>query len=258
MKTVILAGGFGTRLREETEFIPKPMVKIGNQPILWHIMKIYESFGHKDFILCLGYKQEMIREYFNNFYIYNSDLKIDLENKGKIEFLNHNNLNDWKITLADTGLESNTGQRILNIKKYLNKDESFLLTYGDGLGDIDVDSLLKFHDSHSGSATISTTKPISRFGLVEKDENNLVTKFNEKNNENVNINCGFMVLDYSVFEFIKENDIFEIDTLPRLVNSKNLFSFDHDGYFQPMDTYREYLELNELWNSKKAPWKVWN
>ncbi len=258
MKTVILAGGLGTRLREETEYIPKPMVEVGDKPILWHIMKTYEHYGHNDFILCLGYKQEMIREYFKNFYIYNRDIKIDLGKNGDIEFLDKNNEYEWKITMADTGLMSNTGERVLNIKKYINNKESFLLTYGDGLGDVEINNLIDFHNSHDGSITISTTKPVSRFGLIEKDKNNLVTKFNEKNEENVNINCGFMVLDYSVFDFIKEGDIFEVDTLPRLVKSKELYSFEHTGYFQPMDTYREYIELNKLWNSGEAPWKVWN
>ena len=181
-----------------------------------------------------------------------------LGKNGDIEFLVKNNEYEWKITMADTGLMSNTGERVLNIKKYINNKESFLLTYGDGLSDVEINKLIDFHNSHDGSITISTTKPVSRFGLIEKDKNNLVTKFNEKNEENVNINCGFMVLDYSVFDFIKEGDIFEVDTLPRLVESKELYSFEHTGYFQPMDTYREYIELNKLWNSGEAPWKVWN
>jgi|TARA_B110000263_G_C15219072_1_gene468994 glucose-1-phosphate cytidylyltransferase len=259
MKTIILAGGLGSRMREETEYKPKPMVEIGERPILWHIIKNYNSHSFSEFIVCMGYKKESIIEYFVNFNSLNNDLKVNLGENNKVDLLGFNNdLQNTDIILSDTGLNSNTGERIRRIKKYIPEGESFMLTYGDGLSDVNITELLKFHNSHPGIATFTATYPQSRFGVIKTDENNLVTSFDEKGQIENRINCGFMVLDYGVFDYIEENDNFEQQSLKRIADDKKLFAFNHDGYFQPMDTYREYKYLNSLWEKGKAPWKVWN
>ena len=259
MKTIILAGGLGSRMREETEYKPNPMVEIGERPILWHIIKNYNSYNFNEFIVCMGYKKESIIEYFLNFNSLNNDLKVNLGEKNKVELLGFNNdLQNTDIILSDTGLNSNTGERIRRIKKYIPEGESFMLTYGDGLSDVNIKELLKFHHSHSGIATFTATYPQSRFGVIKTDENNLVTSFDEKGQIENRINCGFMVLDYSVFDYIEEGDNFEQQSLKKIADDHKLFAFNHDGYFQPMDTYREYKYLNSLWENEKAPWKVWN
>tara|TARA_B100000989_G_scaffold286420_1_gene255050 strand:- start:632 stop:1414 length:783 start_codon:yes stop_codon:yes gene_type:complete len=259
MKTIILAGGLGSRMREETEFKPKPMVEIGGKPVIWHIIKNYIHQGHNDFIICMGYKKEQIINYFTNYSSYNSDIKIDL-NKNKIHALTKTNddLINAKITLADTGLNSDTGERIRRIKEHINENETFMMTYGDGLANINLEDLVKFHENHNGVATFTITHPQSRFGIVETNLQNLVTSFSEKGKSQNKINCGFMVLDYKVFDYIEENDNFEMQSLKRIIEDNKLYAFDHDGYFQPMDTYREYKSLNDLWENGKAPWKTWN
>ncbi len=259
MKTVILAGGLGSRMREETEFKPKPMVEIGTKPIIWHIMKNYNFYGFDDFIVCMGYKKESIIDYFINFNSFNNDIEINLGPNTEVNFLNHDeNLKDIKVTLSDTGLNTNTGERLRRVKKYIPEGETFMMTYGDGLGDVNLKKLLDFHNSHPGLATFTATKPQSRFGVIETDENNSVTIFDEKGRIENRINCGFMVLDYDVFDFIDENDSFEQNSLKKIANEKKLYAFNHDSYFQPMDTYREFQNLNLLWDKNEAPWKVWN
>ena len=257
MKVVLLAGGLGTRLREETEFKPKPMVEVGGFPIIWHIMKIFSSYELNDFIVCLGYKGDVIKDYFINFQTQHNDFSINTSKQNSIKIYESENLSNWDILLANTGVNSFTGERIRRIKKYIPKGESFIMTYGDGLSDINVDELIKFHKSHSGIATISTTKPSSRFGMVEVGTDNQVSDFKEKPQADGSINMGYMVLDYEVFEYIDENSVFEEEPLKKLAKSGNLYSFSHEGYFQPMDTYRENLALNNIWDKGLAPWKIW-
>lgn len=257
MKVVLLAGGLGTRLREETEFKPKPMVEVGGYPIIWHIMKIFSTYKLNDFIVCLGYKGDIIKDYFINFQTQHNDFSINTSKQNSIKLYESENLSNWDVLLADTGVNSLTGERIRRIKKYIPEGETFIMTYGDGLSDINIDKLLKFHKSHKGIATISTTKPSSRFGLVEIGANNQVSDFKEKPLADGSINMGYMVLDYEVFDYINENDTFEEKPLKKLARSGNLYSFSHEGYFQPMDTYRENLSLNNIWNEGDAPWKNW-
>tara|TARA_X000000368_G_scaffold419010_1_gene421486 strand:- start:3342 stop:4115 length:774 start_codon:yes stop_codon:yes gene_type:complete len=257
MKVVLLAGGLGTRLREETEFKPKPMVEVGGYPIIWHIMNIFSSYDLNDFIVCLGYKGDVIKNYFLNFQTQHNDFSINTSLQNSVKIYESDNLSSWDVTLANTGIDSMTGERIRRIKQYIPKGETFIMTYGDGLSDIDINELLTFHNSHEGIATISTTKPSSRFGMVEIGENNRILDFKEKPLADGNINMGFMVLDYEVFEYIEEGDVFEEKPLKKLAESGKLFSYFHDGYFEPMDTYRENLSLNQLWKNGNAPWKKW-
>ncbi len=259
MKTIILAGGLGSRMREETEYKPKPMVEIGDKPILWHIMMNYNFYKQKEFIVCMGYKKESIIQYFLDFNSLDQDISFNLNKENEINFVDtKKELNDVKVILTDTGLESNTGERIRQVKKHFSKGETFMMTYGDGLSDVNIQELINFHESHEGIATFTATKPESRFGVIETDDNNLVTSFDEKGRIENRINCGFMVLDYDVFDYIEENDNFEQQTLKKVASDKKLYAFNHDGYFQPMDTYREYKDLNSLWDKNKAPWKIWN
>ena len=257
MKVVLLAGGLGTRLREETEFKPKPMVEVGGYPIIWHIMKIFTEYDLCDFIVCLGYKGDVIKDYFLNFQTQHNDFAINTSKQNSLQIFESDNLSDWNVLLADTGIDSFTGERIRRIKKSIPEGESFIMTYGDGLSDINIEQLLEFHSSHDGIATISTTKPSSRFGMVEVGKNNKVDDFKEKPLADGNINMGFMVLDYEIFDYIEEGDVFEEQPLKLLAKSGKLFSYEHSGYFQPMDTYRENLSLNNLWNDGVAPWKIW-
>ncbi len=259
MKTIILAGGFGSRMREETEYKPKPMVEIGNKPILWHIMMNYNYHKQKEFIVCMGYKKESIIEYFLNFNSLGDDIQVKLGNNNEVNFFDDKKeLKDVNVLLSDTGLKTNTGERIRRVKKHFSDGEKFMMTYGDGLSDVNIKKLISFHDSHEGIATFTATKPESRFGVIQTDDNNLVTSFDEKGKIENRINCGFMILDYEVFDYIEENDNFEQQTLKKIASDKKLYAFNHDGYFQPMDTYREYKYLNSLWEENKAPWKIWN
>ncbi len=259
MKTIILAGGLGSRMREETEFKPKPMVEIGGKPILWHIMMNYKHYNQNEFLVCMGYKKESIIKYFLDFDLIDEDLEISLGSKNTFNFSdNKKELANVKVFLSDTGEKTNTGERIRRVKKYFSKGETFMMTYGDGLSDVNISELINFHNSHEGIASFTMTKPQSRFGVIETDKNNLVTSFDEKGEIENNINCGFMILDYEVFDYIQENDNFEQQTLKKLAQDKKLYAYSHAGYFQPMDTYREYKYLNSLWDAGKAPWKVWN
>jgi glucose-1-phosphate cytidylyltransferase len=257
MKVVVLCGGLGTRLREETEFKPKPMVEIGGRPILWHILKIYAHYGFRDFVLCLGYRGDAIKEYFLNYEVMNNDFTISLGQKSHIEYDGSHEEQGFQVTLANTGLESQTGGRVKRIRKYI-EDDSFLLTYGDGVTDANIGAIVEFHKSHGKLATVTAVRPISRFGNVTIDSAGRVGQFQEKPQSDGWISAGFMVLDRGVFDYIGGDDsILERETLERIAGDGELMAYRHDGFFYAMDTYREYQYLNELWNSGAAPWKVW-
>jgi len=254
LKTVILAGGFGTRLSEYTDSIPKPMVTIGSKPILWHIMNTYASFGHDDFYLALGYKSEVIKDYFLNYYTLNSDFTINL-NSGKIQSHQASRVN-WNVTLVDTGIDSMTGGRIKRMKDFIG-DEPFLLTYGDGVSDIDIDELVSFHKSKGKMVTVSAVHPGARFGELSI-QNDVVTSFDEKPQTTQGwVNGGFFVCEPRIFDFI-ENDmtIFEKEPLETIAELGELVAYKHHGYWQCMDTKRDRDNLEELWTSGKAPWRV--
>jgi glucose-1-phosphate cytidylyltransferase len=257
MKVVILAGGYGTRLSEETSLRPKPMVEIGDSPILWHIMKIYSFYGYNDFIICLGYKGYIIKEYFNNYFLHKSDVTFDLESN-EVKF--HRSASEnWKVTLVDTGKNSMTGGRIRRIKKYTN-NEPFLLTYGDGVGDIDVKKLVTFHNQEKRKCTITAVPSPGRFGVLDLNSNGKVETFSEKPSlKDTYINGGFLVCEQSVFDYI-ENDqtIFEKGPLENLSKDGELSAFEHDGFWKPMDMLRDKKELDKLWNTDQAPWKLWD
>lgn len=258
MKVVILAGGLGTRLMEETEARPKPMVEIGGKPILWHIMKIYEAYGYNDFVLCLGYKAQSIKEYFLNYYLYNSDVSIDVsQNKVDVHF---SNSESFKVTLIDTGLNTNTAGRIKKIQKYV-ADETFMLTYGDGVADIDIVELLRFHKSHGKLATLTSIQTPGRFGNIEMDEQGNVQHFVEKpQGDGMWINGGFFVLEPGIFKYL-EGDVEDIQwenkPLKEIANDGELAAYKHHGFWKPMDALRDRIELEKLWSSGEAKWKIW-
>ena len=255
MKAVLLAGGFGTRLSEETDLRPKPMVEIGGKPILWHIMKIYSTYGINEFVILLGYKGYYIKEYFANYFLHESDITIDLKDN-KIEVLN-NSSEPWKVTLLDTGLNSMTGGRIKRAQDFIG-DEPFLLTYGDGVANINIDELLKFHKEHGKSMTMTSAQPDGRFGALEL-ESNVVKSFKEKpRGDGSLINGGFFVLNPSVIDLIKDdNTVWEQDPLMALAEKKQLMAYKHSGTWQPMDTLRDKVYLERLWEAGNAPWKSW-
>jgi glucose-1-phosphate cytidylyltransferase len=256
MKVLLLAGGFGSRLSEETSLKPKPMVEIGGKPILWHIMKTYSSFGFNEFIILCGYKGYVIKEYFSNYYRHLSDMTIDLANNDVT--YHKNSAEPWKVTLVDTGLNSMTGGRIKRVKEYVG-EETFMLTYGDGLSDININELVKFHNSHEGAITMSAVQPDGRFGSLQIDEKEQVINFTEKpKGDGAWINGGFFVCDSKVFDYLEDDaTIFEKKPLENLANDGELFSFKHKGFWKPMDMLRDKIELEALWNSGKAPWKNW-
>ena len=256
MKTIILCGGFGTRLREETEYKPKPMVEIGGHPILWHIMKIYSHYGYNDFGLCLGYKGEVIKDYFLKYRSMNSDIKISIGTSHETEYIKTNDFEKFKILLAETGLNTMTGGRIKRVQKYIT-DDTFMATYGDGVADIDINNLLKFHESHGKIATLSVVHPLSRFGVVDI-EGDKVVRFNEKPVLTTWINAGFYVFNKEIFDYIEDDTtVLEKDPLEQLAAEGKLCAYRHKGAFYPMDTYRDYLSLNKLWEEQKAEWKLW-
>ncbi|GEM45260.1 glucose-1-phosphate cytidylyltransferase [Deinococcus cellulosilyticus] len=257
MKAVILAGGLGTRLAEETSIRPKPMVEIGGKPILWHIMNIYAAHGIKEFIIALGYKGESIKEYFLHYYAINNDISIDL--KTGQTTIHDGKQPDWKVHLVDTGLHTQTGGRLKRLKDWLGEDETFLATYGDGVGNINITELLKFHADHGKLATLTAVRPPSRFGGL-KLENGQITEFIEKPSLGEGwINGGFFVLNRKVLDFVQNDDIiWEREPLETLSRSGELMAFQHDGFWQPMDTLREKQVLEKLWESGNAPWKVWS
>lgn len=258
MKVVILAGGFGTRILEESHLIPKPMIEIGNMPILWHIMKGYSAQGYHDFIICAGYKQHAIKEWFANYHIHSSDITFDFSRKGEIYV--HNQYSEpWKVTIIDTGLHTMTGGRIKQIQRFVQTDD-FMLTYGDGLSNINLNKLLDFHKQGGAMVTLSAVDIVQRFGVLEIDEDNRVKCFREKiNDQDSKINAGYMVVKPEIFKYIDGNHtIFETDVLPVLANMGQLKAYPHDGFWQCMDTKREHDKLQELWEQRKAPWKIWD
>ena len=260
MKVVILCGGKGTRLREETEFRPKPMVPIGDRPILWHVMKTYAQYGFKEFVLCLGYRGEMIKEYFRNYQWMASDVTLKLGRKPSVHSHNHHDEEDWSVTLAETGLETMTGGRLKRIQRYLGADETFLFTYGDGVGNIDVPAAIEFHRSHGKVLTLTAVHPPGRFGELGMGEAGAVREFNEKPQaEGGWINGGFFVASRKVFDFIPDDDkvSFEQEPLRAITAAGDLRAWQHRGFWQPMDTYQEYILLNRLWADGQAPWKIW-
>ena len=258
MKVVILAGGLGTRLMEETEARPKPMVEVGNKPILWHIMKIYEQYGYNDFILCLGYKASFIKEYFLNYYLHNSDLTIELSNN-KIE-VNYSKIESFKVTLVDTGLNTNTAGRIKRIEKYLN-GETFMLTYGDGVSDVNLENLLQFHKEKGKIATLTTVQVPGRFGSITFDEFGVVEDFQEKPvGDRMWINGGFFVLEPEVFKFLNgdmDSVQWEKGPLAEISRSGELAAFKHYGFWKSMDAMRDRIELEQMWANNDAKWKIW-
>ena len=256
MKTVILAGGLGSRLGEETAVRPKPMVEIGGRPIIWHIMKIYSTHGLNDFIICLGYKGYMIKEYFSNYFLHMSDVTIDLT-KNAVE-IHQNSSEPWRITLVDTGADTMTGGRLRAIRPYLDEDEPFCFTYGDGVAAIDISALIAFHKAHGKRATITAVAPPGRFGALEFD-GDLVTRFREKpDGDGGRINGGFFVAAPSVLDLVDGPDcIWEREPLETLAATRDLVAFRHDGFWAAMDTLRDKLFLESLWTEGKAPWKSW-
>lgn len=260
MKVVILCGGQGTRLREETEYRPKPLVPIGDMPILWHIMKIYSHFGHKDFILCLGYKGEVIKDYFLKFEEMSNDFTLNLRSR-KERIIHHNKakLEDWNITFVNTGQNSMTGSRIARIKDFIGGDSDFFMTYGDGVARIDIGRLLEFHKKHGKTATLTGVRPPSRFGEV-KTKGDTVVNFSEKPAaSHGHINGGFFVLKREIFDYLStdEDCVFEKEPLETLAKDRELNMFQLEGEWHCMDTYRDYIFLNEYWKQGKASWKVW-
>lgn len=256
MKVVILAGGRGTRLSEETTSIPKPMVEIGSKPIIWHIMKMYSHYGFNDFIICLGYKGYMIKEYFSHYFLHMSDVTIDLK-KNKQEV--HTTTSEpWKITLVDTGLETQTGGRLKRVQKYIG-NETFMMTYGDGVSDINIKKLVEFHRKNKKAATVSAVQVVGRFGALNMQESGVVNSFLEKpRGDGYWINGGFFVLEPEVFDYIQnDHTVWEFNSLKTMAQDKKLVAFKHSGFWKCMDTLRDRSELEDAWNQGKALWKSW-
>ena len=258
MKTIILAGGFGTRISEESRFQPKPMIEIGGMPILWHIMKIYSAYGFNEFVICAGYKQHVIKEWFADYFLHTSDVTFDYTG-GSSEMIVHNkHIEPWKVTIVDTGLNTQTGGRVKRIKEYVG-NETFMLTYGDGVADVNVAELLAFHKSHGKIGTMSMYNFGQNKGVVEVGKNGIIDAFREKSDVDGDlINIGFMVMEPAVFDFIDgDSNALEKEPMSRLVERKELVGYIHKGYWQCMDTLREKQQNEKLWDSGKAPWKVW-
>lgn len=258
MKVVILAGGLGTRISEESHLRPKPMIEIGGKPILWHIMKIYSSFGYNDFVICCGYKANMIKNYFANYYLNMSDVTFDFAKDNSLAV--HSNFAEpWKVTLVDTGLNAMTGGRIKRIEKYV-KNEPFMLTYGDGVSDVDIKSLVNFHQNHGKIATLTAVNVGQRFGVLNIHDDNIIHSFREKRDDDGSvINGGFMILNPDIFDYIQDVEtVFEQGPLESVASNGELRAYIHDGFWQCMDTQRDKQQLTQLWKKGNAPWKVWN
>tara|TARA_A100000171_G_C2139965_1_gene154259 strand:+ start:3872 stop:4651 length:780 start_codon:yes stop_codon:yes gene_type:complete len=259
MKTVILAGGFGTRIRDVADDIPKPMITIGSYPILWHIMKLYSAYNYNDFVLCLGYKSHTIKNYFLNYNNLKQDFLLDLKTQ-ETQLFGQNNPEKWEIIFAETGLNSYTGARVFKIKKYLENDDFFALTYGDGVSDVNIDELIRFHKSHGKLMTVTGVHPPGRFGELEID-NDQVIGFNEKPQATEGwISGGFFICSRGVFDYLSPDEdlIFEREPIENITKDGQLMVYKHEGFWHPMDTSREYKLLNSLWNDGRAPWKVWS
>lgn len=258
MKVLLLAGGFGTRISEESDVKPKPMIDIGGKPILWHIMKLYSHYGFNDFVILLGYKSYVIKEYFANYFLHQSDVTIDLTNNG-MEI--HNNSSEpWKVTLLDTGLNTMTGGRIKRAQKFIG-NEPFMLTYGDGVSDVNIEELVAFHKSHGKALTMTSVQPEGRFGALDIESDGHVSQFKEKPKGDGNwINGGFFVCEAKVFDYITEGDstVFEQNPLMNLAIDNEIYAYKHSGFWKPMDTLRDKVALNAMHDNKEAPWMVWN
>jgi glucose-1-phosphate cytidylyltransferase len=257
MKAIILAGGLGTRFAEETDIKPKPMIEIGGKPILWHIMKIYSHYGINDFIICCGYKGYLIKEYFKNYFLHQSDVTFELKsNNLKIH---QHKTESWKVTLVNTGENTLTGGRLKRVKEYIEKDESFCFTYGDGLANINISALIKFHKNHGKQATVTATLPPGRYGALKFGPDDVVESFQEKpDGDGSWISGGFFVLNPNVIDLINDDQIaWEDGPLKSLAKNNQLYAFKHSGFWQPMDTLREKNMLNSLWDKGNAPWKIW-
>jgi glucose-1-phosphate cytidylyltransferase len=257
VKVVLLAGGLGTRLSEETQLRPKPMAEIGDYPMLWHIMKIYSHYGFEEFVICLGYKGYMIKEYFSNYFLHNCDVTFDM--RGQSMEVHQCAAEPWRVTLVDTGHGTQTGGRLRRVAAYLG-DQAFMMTYGDGVGDVDVPALLAFHRAHGGLATVTAVRPLGRFGALRlRDDEHTVDSFEEKPEANGGwVNGGFFVLEPAVLDYIDGDDtLFEREPLEALARDGQLHAFRHTGFWQPMDTLRDKRLLEELWQSGAAPWKLW-
>lgn len=257
MKVVILAGGFGTRISEESHLKPKPMVEIGGRPILWHIMKIYSHYGFNDFIVCLGYKAYCIKEYFAHYFLHEADVTFDFSVSNQ-QIVHNHHAEPWRVTLVNTGVNTMTGGRVKRVQQYVGQ-EPFMLTYGDGVSNINIANLVDYHKSHGKLATVTSVQPSGRFGALDLSDGNMVQGFQEKpQGDGGWINGGFFVLQPEVFDYIEgDNTIFERTPIEKLASGNQLVAYKHDGFWQPMDTMRDKEHLEELWQKKKAPWKLW-
>jgi glucose-1-phosphate cytidylyltransferase len=257
MKAVILAGGLGTRISEETQNRPKPMVQIGGKPILWHILKLYSAHGVNEFVICCGYMGYLIKEYFANYFLHTSDVTFDMSNNSMD--VHHKNAEPWKVTLVDTGEKTLTGGRLKRVKEYVENEEAFCFTYGDGLSDVDIKESIHFHKTHGRMATVTAVRPPGRYGAIDCDEKNLVTAFTEKPpGDGGMINGGYFVLSPKCLDFIEGDETsWEGKPLADLAARGEIMAFEHQGFWQPMDTLREKLHLEQLWESGQAPWKIW-
>ena len=257
MKVVILAGGYGTRISEESHLKPKPMIEIGEKPILWHIMKLYSHYGFSEFIICCGYMQHVIKQWFANYYLYNCDVTFDFANDNEMTIHNRD-VEDWKVTLIDTGLNTGTGGRIKKIQQYIG-DKTFMLTYGDGVSNVNINELLEAHQKNNATVTLTAAKIKQRFGVLSIDQNSRITSFREKSeNDSERVNAGFMVMEPDIFNYIVNDNIYlEQEPLEQLAQGGKLSAFKFEGFWQPMDTMRDKNYLENLWQSGQAPWKVW-
>ena len=255
-KVVILCGGLGTRLREETEYRPKPMVEVGGKPVLWHVMKLFAHHGMTEFVLCAGYRGQMIKDYFLNYEARNSDLTITLGDHASVRFHGTHLETGWEVTVADTGELTQTGGRVKRVEHYLDGD-TFVVTYGDGLADVDLTALLAHHRAHGKLATVTTTRPLSRFGIVDLESDATVARFREKPQADDWVSSGFFVFQREFLAELDPDCILEREPLERLAAAGELVAYQHDGFWQPMDTYREFQMLSEMWETGKAPWAVW-
>ena len=256
MKAILLAGGLGTRLREETEFRPKPMVEVGGRPIIWHIMKNLAHFGITDFIIATGYKSSVIKDYFLNYEAQSNDFTVELGNRESLTFHGAHDEASWKVTVAFTGDETMTGGRVFRAANYLD-DEPFLVTYGDGLADVDINALLTTHHASGNLGTVTSVQPNSRFGVMDVSDSGAVTRFREKPKMDGWINIGFMILEKDALKYFDADCVLEQGPLVELANAGELSAYRHEGFWQPMDTFRESKMLNDLWSSGQAPWKLW-
>ena len=257
MKVVILAGGFGTRISEESHLKPKPMIEIGEKPILWHIMKSYSYYGFNEFIICLGYKGNFIKDYFANYYLYGSDVTFDMKYGNNMQ-IHDNTVEPWKVTLVNTGIDTQTGGRLKRVRQYL-QNETFMMTYGDGVSDVDIGELLQFHRRHGKLATVTAVQPSGRYGVLGIKDNDTVLEFVEKPKYvDAWINVGFFVLEPAVIDYIEGDETpFERGPLDKLAEEEQIVAYRHTGFWQCMDTQRDKIHLEKLWDEGKAPWKVW-